>query len=601
MQRPDGDRGRTRRPLPTARTRGMHGGCGHAAGGRGVGTLGIHSGWRCFAQRRWRLCTMRALVHTDLPPKDLERLANMGITRVGELRKLPAWELGKRFGPALVDYLARLTGQKADPREYIEPPETFRSSVHLLEPIRGKGALLLPMRRLLAELVRWLDRRQLGVNALTWTMEPLSGQPTELSVEFAEPRTDDKALLALSKLKLESAALPRGSRRGDERFPQGRLHGAVRPPVAVDLLAMSRRASASSAELVDSLTAKLGHDAVRGLRIVDDHRPEHAWSFERATNLHRSTAEASDGDPPSTLAVRSGKARRRPAVRTAVGSGAHRDRMVGHRAAAPRLLHRRIQGRRAVLAVPRPERTLVSAWLFLLTNDAVLVDPRRVLSQCGRPQGSPLRCDAVLVNPRRVLSQRGRPQGSPLRHDAVLVDPRRVLSQCGRPQGSAPTVRRSHGRSEAWAGRDKVAPAAREPRASQYAELHAISNFSFLRGASHPEETGAHRPCPRLPGHRHHRRVFPGGCRQGPPRRLRGRNQADRRRRIPDSDRRRGHPPRSGSHPTDAPTVSSRNSSPGRAAARRRAITNSSSKICAKAWTTASRCGFQAGIPSPRN
>ncbi len=237
-----------------------------------------------------------ALIHTDLPPKDLERLANMGITRIGELRRLPAWELGKRFGPALVDYLARLTGQKADPREYIEPPETFRSSVHLLEPIRGKGALLLPMRRLLAELVRWLARRQLGVSALTWTLEPLSGPATALTVEFAEPRTDDRALLALSKLKLERTEL---SKEAEGVMSVSLQADSTAPlnPVDTDLLALlgakgaQSRATASSTELVDSLTAKLGRDAVRGLRIVDDHRPEHSWSFERATHLRRSTSE----------------------------------------------------------------------------------------------------------------------------------------------------------------------------------------------------------------------------------------------------------------------------------------------------------------------
>ena len=243
-----------------------------------------------------------ALIHTDLPPKDLERLANMGITRIGELRKLPAWELGKRFGPALVDYLARLTGQKADPREYIEPPETFRSSVHLLEPIRGKGALLLPMRRLLAELVRWLARRQLGVNTLTWTVEPLSGPATALTVEFAEPRTDDKALLALSKLKLERTALNKEAAEGVMSVSLQADSTAPLNPVDADLLAhpalpalpvkgAKSRSTASSTELVDSLAAKLGRSAVRGLRIVDDHRPEHAWSFERATHLRRSTSE----------------------------------------------------------------------------------------------------------------------------------------------------------------------------------------------------------------------------------------------------------------------------------------------------------------------
>jgi len=44
-----------------------------------------------------------SLAHGELPPRDLERLANMGITRMDELLELPRRELGKRFGPALID------------------------------------------------------------------------------------------------------------------------------------------------------------------------------------------------------------------------------------------------------------------------------------------------------------------------------------------------------------------------------------------------------------------------------------------------------------------------------------------------------------------
>lgn len=230
------------------------------------------------------------LVHTDLSPKELERLANMGVTRIGELLKLPAQELGKRFGQPLIDYLARLTGRKADPREYIEPPERFRSSVHLLEPVRGKDALLFPMRRLTEELARWLANRQLGVNILAWTVKPLTGPSVVLTVEFAEPRVDGKALLALSKLKLDNTVLP-------EEAMSVSLHADSTAPLATataDLLAMTEHPAASCTELVDSLTAKLGDDAVRRLRVVDDHRPERAWSFERAGPL-RSAKSAAAG------------------------------------------------------------------------------------------------------------------------------------------------------------------------------------------------------------------------------------------------------------------------------------------------------------------
>ena len=219
-----------------------------------------------------------SLAHSDLPARDLERLANMGITRIDELLGLPLRELGKRFGPALIDYLARLTGDKADPRAFIEPPERFRSSVHLLEPVRGKDALLFPMRKLAAELAHWLARRRLGTRLLTWTVKPLRGPEAMLTVEFAQPRRDDQSFLALSKLKLDGADMPEEamsiSLRADLIAPF--------PSAFADLWGAAAGETATHAELVDLLAAKLGEDAVRDLRTVDEHRPELAWSAEHA-------------------------------------------------------------------------------------------------------------------------------------------------------------------------------------------------------------------------------------------------------------------------------------------------------------------------------
>ena len=217
-----------------------------------------------------------SLVHSDLPPRDLERLANMGITRIDELLGLPAGELGKRFGPALIDYLARLTGQKADPRAFIEPHERFRSSVHLLEPVRGKNALLFPMRKLAAELARWLARRHFGTRLLTWTVKPLTGPATVLTVEFAQPRRDDRSFLTLSRLKLDAADLP------EEVMSVSLRADFVAPftTALADLWGRTEQSAATHAELVDLLAAKLGAEAVRGLRAVEDHRPEQAWSTE---------------------------------------------------------------------------------------------------------------------------------------------------------------------------------------------------------------------------------------------------------------------------------------------------------------------------------
>ena len=72
--------------------------------------LGDHSGDPMETVRAAPLAAM------DLTEKELERLANMGMTRVGQLLELPMGELGKRFSAELVDELDRLTGRRADPR-----------------------------------------------------------------------------------------------------------------------------------------------------------------------------------------------------------------------------------------------------------------------------------------------------------------------------------------------------------------------------------------------------------------------------------------------------------------------------------------------------
>ena len=205
--------------------------------------------------------------------KMLERLENMGFYRFEALLDLPAAELARRFDAKMVDYLARLTGLEADPREFIEPPERFRSSVHLLESVDDKGALLFPMRRLAAELADWLVARRFGTELLVWEFQTLRGARASLAVRFADPTRNAATFLALSKLRLERAELP------EEVMSISLRADLVMPfePAGADLFDRRSGLSASRAELIDQLAARLGQEAIRVLTIHDDHRPERAW------------------------------------------------------------------------------------------------------------------------------------------------------------------------------------------------------------------------------------------------------------------------------------------------------------------------------------
>ena len=238
------------------------------------------------------------LACADISERQQERLANMGLRHLGQLLALPQQELGKRFDLALVDYLARLSGRKADPRQFIEPPEQFRSALHLAESINAKETLLFPMRRLAAELEEWLAERQFGIDSLTWQFKPLGGEAVHLAVRFAKPIARQTAFMALSRLRLERAELPREvmsiALAADSPMPFMAL--------AADLLA-KHQAAASRAELVDRLAARLGDDAIQVLAKVDDPRPERAWAPLPAVGK-RSALAAAEGEARATAAKR---------------------------------------------------------------------------------------------------------------------------------------------------------------------------------------------------------------------------------------------------------------------------------------------------------
>ncbi len=218
------------------------------------------------------------LACAEILPRDVERLANMGVFRVGELLALPRDELGARFGKALQEYLSRLTGEAPDPRTPIVPGETFASSVHLIEAVSNKQTLLFPMRRLASELAAWLAARQLGVLRLTWGFHPLHGTPCRVETRFARPRGDDRGILDLVRLRLEQADLPEETMSielvADETAPRASAaDGLFRTP---DVEQRN-----PPMDLVDTIGARLGDAALTGLALADDHRPERAWTARR--------------------------------------------------------------------------------------------------------------------------------------------------------------------------------------------------------------------------------------------------------------------------------------------------------------------------------
>ena len=212
------------------------------------------------------------LACATIEPRDIERLADMGIFRIGQLLALPRDELAARFGPALPAYLARLVGEAPDVRPPVLPQERFAASIHLIESISGKEALRFPMRRLAADLAAWLQARQLGVLRLAWRFQPLRGDACRLEARFAEARANVAGMLGISQLKIERAALP------EEVMSIG-LKAIETAPLAGGGVGLFANAATSATPwaLVDEMAARLGNEALGRIATADDHRPEFAW------------------------------------------------------------------------------------------------------------------------------------------------------------------------------------------------------------------------------------------------------------------------------------------------------------------------------------
>ncbi len=214
-----------------------------------------------------------------LTAQRIERLANMGILTLGQLLALPRQGLARRFGNDLVDYLARLTGDRPDPRRCIQPPERFQTTLHLLEPLNSKEALAFPMQRLLTDLQHWLIARQLGTEQVRWHFTGSSGTTVSLTVRFARAQQSRSAFLDITRLQLANEALP------DDVISLALEARRLTPWTAGSRDLFHRPGQPSPAEvpdelgeLVDQLRARLGRGACYSLERRDQHTPEAAWS-----------------------------------------------------------------------------------------------------------------------------------------------------------------------------------------------------------------------------------------------------------------------------------------------------------------------------------
>jgi protein ImuB len=264
---------------------------------------------------------------------DIERLQTlraMGVTRMGELLRLPRAGLARRLGPAAVEDLDIALARQFAPRRAFVPRARFRARCDFETEIENVAYLEKALEPLIARCAEFLRDRQAGVQALLLKLRHRAGPATRVHLGLASSTSERRRLMdvlaqKLARLELEApvrgmelvsgslqplsadsldvfaglagTGAGTGAGRGRDSVPQcggrmpkptpaGRPQGegqdgpsqcGGRMPKPTPAGRPQGEGQDGPSQLVERLRARLGEEAVYGVASIPEHRPEAAW------------------------------------------------------------------------------------------------------------------------------------------------------------------------------------------------------------------------------------------------------------------------------------------------------------------------------------
>jgi len=201
----------------------------------------------------------------------LEALAAIGVRTIGELLALPRGGVARRFGQRLLDLLDRALGRLPDPRNFFVPPARFRASIELPAEVVHAEALLFAAKRLTVQLAGFLAARSGGAQRIVFRLKHRKGA-TEVAIGLVAPSRDAEHFTLLTRERFSGLALAQPVREialeVDDMAPlAGRNFGLLLEP---------GKPAGDWERLLERLRARLGAEAVSGVAVQPEHRPERA-------------------------------------------------------------------------------------------------------------------------------------------------------------------------------------------------------------------------------------------------------------------------------------------------------------------------------------
>jgi protein ImuB len=226
------------------------------------------------AEEESRLARAVPLGRLGADPALRDALDPLGVRTVGDLLRLPAGGMLRRFGPDAYRLHRLASGDLWTPLqpEALDPPRDRRADVE--PPDSDATRLLFLAKPLLDSLLTELRTRGEAVQGLVLRLRAERGASRLARIRPAAPSLDAVQLLMLTRLKLESLRL-------EAPVAELALIAEAVPATAEQLrLARARRSPEAADRALARLRAALGDDAVVCARLADAHVPDRRFRWE---------------------------------------------------------------------------------------------------------------------------------------------------------------------------------------------------------------------------------------------------------------------------------------------------------------------------------
>ncbi|MBN8213914.1 MAG: DNA polymerase Y family protein [Xanthomonadales bacterium] len=227
---------------------------------------------------------------SGLPLEIATAFSRMGMRKLRQVFELPRETVTRRFPKTVLAHLDQIRGHVEPPLRYFEPPDRFEAFIEFEYEVETSQGLLFPLRRLTSDLSAFLSSRDGGVQRFSLHFAHEFHPATIIAIGLLSAERDAGVLFDIARSRLEQIRLPAATRA--LRLVADELPAFV--PASRDLFDTRPQQAVPWEQLRERLRARLGDDAVHGIGVEADHRPE------------RATGTMMPRLPPPALPVRPG-------------------------------------------------------------------------------------------------------------------------------------------------------------------------------------------------------------------------------------------------------------------------------------------------------